>query len=43
MRVAILANGESPRHPVPRAAFAVADLLVACDGALAAEIGRAHV
>lgn len=36
MRVAILANGEPPRHAVPRAAFAGADLLVACDGALAA-------
>ena len=36
MRVAILANGEPPRHAVPRAAFAEADLLVACDGALAA-------
>ena len=36
MRVAILANGEPPRHAVPRAAFASADLLVACDGALAA-------
>ena len=36
MRVAILANGEPPRHAVPLAAFASADLLVACDGALAA-------
>ena len=36
MRVAILANGEPPRHAAPRAAFASADLLVACDGALAA-------
>ena len=36
MRVAILANGEPPRHATPRAAFASADLLVACDGALAA-------
>ena len=36
MRVAILANGEPPRHAAPRAAFAAADLLVACDGALAA-------
>ena len=35
MRVAILANGAPPRHAVPRDAFAVADLLVACDGALA--------
>ena len=43
MRVAILANGEPPRHAVPRAAFASADLLVACDGALAAAraLGRA--
>ena len=36
MRVAILANGEPPRHAAPRGAFAKADLLVACDGALAA-------
>ena len=36
MRVAILANGEPPRHAAPRAALAAADLLVACDGALAA-------
>ena len=36
MRVAILANGEPPRHAAPRAAFAAADVLVACDGALAA-------
>ena len=36
MRVAILANGEPPRHPAPRAALAAADRLVACDGALAA-------
>jgi len=36
VRVAILANGEPPRHAAPRAAFASADLLVACDGALAA-------
>ena len=36
MRVAILANGEPPRHAAPRAALAAAELLVACDGALAA-------
>ena len=36
MRVAILANGAPPRHAAPRNAFAAADLLVACDGALAA-------
>ena len=36
MRVAILANGEPPRHAVPRAALAAADLFVACDGAFAA-------
>jgi len=36
VRVAILANGEPPRHAAPRAALAAADLLVACDGALAA-------
>lgn len=36
MRVAILANGEPPRHAAPLAALAAADLLVACDGALAA-------
>ena len=36
MRVAILANGAPPRHTAPRAALAAADLLVACDGALAA-------
>ena len=36
MRVAILANGVPPRHAAPRAALAAADLLVACDGALAA-------
>ena len=36
MHVAILANGEPPRHAVPCAALAEADLLVACDGALAA-------
>ena len=36
MRVAILANGEPPRHAVPRAALAAADLLVVCDGAVAA-------
>ena len=36
MRVAILANGAPPRHAAPRAALAAADLLVACDGALAA-------
>ena len=36
MRVAILANGEPPRHAAPRAALAAADALVACDGALAA-------
>ena len=36
MHVAILANGEPPRHTAPRAALAASDLLVACDGALAA-------
>ena len=36
MHVAILANGVPPRHAAPRAALAAADLLVACDGALAA-------
>ena len=36
MHVAILANGEPPRHAAPRAALAASDLLVACDGALAA-------
>ena len=35
MRVAILANGAPPRHAAPHAALAAADLLVACDGALA--------
>ncbi len=35
MRVAILANGERPRHAIPLAAFADADVLIACDGALA--------
>lgn len=35
MRVAILANGAPPRHAAPCAAFAAADVLVACDGALA--------
>ena len=36
MHVAILAKGDPPRHAAPRAAFAEADLLVACDGAFAA-------
>ena len=36
MRVAILANGEPPRHAAPHAVLAAADLLVACDGALVA-------
>ena len=36
MRVAILANGDPPRHAAPRAALAAADLFVTCDGAFAA-------
>jgi thiamine pyrophosphokinase len=36
VHVAILAKGDTPRHAAPRAAFAEADLLVACDGAFAA-------
>ncbi len=42
MRVAILANGEPPRHPAPLEVLATADLLVACDGALPAarSLGR---
>ena len=42
MRVAIIANGDTPRHAVPRAAFAAADLRVACDGALAAARALGH-
>ncbi len=42
MRVAIIANGDTPRHAVPRAAFADADLRVACDGALAAARALGH-
>ena len=42
MRVAIIANGDIPRHAVPRAAFADADLRVACDGALAAARALGH-
>jgi thiamine pyrophosphokinase len=34
--IAILANGAAPRHPIPRQILAEADLLVCCDGALAA-------
>ena len=43
MRVAILANGEPPRHAAPRAALAAADLFVACDGAVAAARAGKHV
>ena len=42
MLVAIIANGAHPRHAVPRAAFAAADLRVACDGALAAARALGH-
>ena len=42
MLVAIIANGGTPRHAVPRAAFAAADLRVACDGALAAARALGH-
>lgn len=34
--IAILANGATPRHPIPRQILAEADLLVCCDGALVA-------
>ena len=42
MRVAIIASGDTPSHAVPRAAFADADLRVACDGALAAARALGH-
>ena len=42
MRVAIIANGTPPRHAVPRAAFADADLRIACDGAFAAARALGH-
>ena len=42
LRVVLLANGERPRHAATLAAIAGADVLVACDGAVAAAcaIGR---
>jgi len=42
VRVAILANGEPPRQQAPLEALAAADVLVACDGALASarSLGR---
>ena len=36
LKIAILANGAAPRHPIPLRLLAEADLLVCCDGALAA-------
>ena len=42
MLVAILANGERPRHAAPVSVIAGADVLIACDGAIASAraIGR---
>ena len=35
LKIAILANGDAPRHPIPRQILSEASLLVCCDGALA--------